>query len=294
MQSFVKFLRPVDTQMNIATPKLIRMKKWMRKSSIDFFNRNPDVIGASGFVPLCNDMIVKVMSTGFEVITRDTHFITCRSRQILSQNLTGDIYQESEIFKAESALNALFERTHEYFDTRITQGEQKLAMGGFGMSEIQKLESNYETKTVTNGVTQYLEILAKADHYITILQYLWVTCELSDNSDEALRVKLTIEREVRHVLFAITRASNIHYNNIRKLCNGVVEARRTERAQQAQRDRELANARKERAAAKKEKQALEREQQRDEKRQRREAEKSLNLKSAQVEMDSLALAAIPA
>ena len=248
MQSFVKFSRPVDTQMNIATPKLIRMKKWMRKSSIDFFNRNPDVIGASGFVPLCNDMIVKVMSTGFEVITRDTHFITCRSRQILSQNLTGDIYQESEIFKAESALNALFERTHEYFDTRITQGEQKLAMGGFGMSEIQKLESNYETKTVTNGVTQYLEILAKADHYITI----------------------------------------------RKLCNGVVEARRTERAQQAQRDRELANARKERAAAKKEKQALEREQQRDEKRQRREAEKSLNLKSAQVDMDSLALAAIPA
>ena len=294
MQSFVKFLRPVDTQMNIATPKLIRMKKWMRKSSIDFFNRNPDVIGAAGFVPLCNDMIVKVMSTGFEVITRDTHFITCRSRQILAQNLTGDIYQESEIFKAESALNALFERTHEYFDTRITQGEQKLAMGGFGMNEIQKLVSNYETKTVTNAVTQYVDILGKADHYITILQYLWVTCELSDNQDEALRVKLTIEREVRHILFAMTRASNIHYNNIRKLCNGVVEARRVERAKQAQRDRELANARKAKAEAKKNEQALAREQQREEKRQRREAEKSLNLKSAQVEMDSLALAAVPA
>ena len=294
MQSFVKFSRPVDTQMNIATPKLIRMKKWMRKSSIDFFNRNPDVIGAAGFVPLCNDMIVKVMSTGFEVITRDTHFITCRSRQILAQNLTGDIYQESEIFKAESALNALFERTHEYFDTRITQGEQKLAMGGFGMNEIQKLVSNYETKTVTNAVTQYVDILGKADHYITILQYLWVTCELSDNQDEALRVKLTIEREVRHILFAMTRASNIHYNNIRKLCNGVVEARREERAKQAQRDRELANARKAKAEAKKNEQALAREQQREEKRQRREAEKSQNLKSAQVEMDSLALAAVPA
>ena len=294
MQSFVKFLRPVDTQMNIATPKLIRMKKWMRKSSIDFFNRNPDVIGAAGFVPLCNDMIVKVMSTGFEVITRDTHFITCRSRQILAQNLTGDIYQESEIFKAESALNALFERTHEYFDTRITQGEQKLAMGGFGMNEIQKLVANYETKTVTNAVTQYVDILGKADHYITILQYLWVTCELSDNQDEALRVKLTIEREVRHILFAMTRASNIHYNNIRKLCNGVVEARRVERAKQAQRDRELANARKAKAEAKKNEQALAREQQREEKRQRRAAEKSQNLKSAQVDMDSLALAAVPA
>ena len=294
MQSFVKFSRPVDTQMNIATPKLIRMKKWMRKSSIDFFNRNPDVIGAAGFVPLCNDMIVKVMSTGFEVITRDTHFITCRSRQILAQNLTGDIYQESEIFKAESALNALFERTHEYFDTRITQGEQKLAMGGFGMNEIQKLVSNYETKTVTNAVTQYVDILGKADHYLTILQYLWVTCELSDDQDEALRVKLTIEREVRHVLFAITRASNIHYNNIRKLCNGVVEARRAERAKQAQRDRELAKARQERTEAKKAEQALAREQQREEKRLRREAEKSQNLKSAQVDMDSLALAAIPA
>ena len=171
-------------------------------------------------------------------------------------------------------------------------------MGGFGMNEIQKLVSNYETKTVTNAVTQYVDILGKADHYITILQYLWVTCELSDNQDEALRVKLTIEREVRHILFAMTRASNIHYNNIRKLCNGVVEARRVERAKQAQRDRELANARKAKAEAKaeakKNEQALAREQQREEKRQRREAEKSLNLKSAQVEMDSLALAAVPA
>ena len=167
-------------------------------------------------------------------------------------------------------------------------------MGGFGMDEIQKLVSNYETKTVTNAVTQYLDILAKADNYLTILQYLWVTCELSDDQDEALRVKLTIEREVRHVLFAITRASNIHYNNIRKLCNGVVEARRAERAKQAQRDREAAKARQERTEAKKAEQALAREQQREEKRLRREAEKSQNLKSAQVDMDSLALAAIPA
>ena len=63
---------------------------------------------------------------------------------------------------------------------------------------------------------------------------------------------------------------------------------------QAERDREPANARKGRAEAKKAEQALAREQQREEKRLRREAEKSQNLKSAQVDMDSLALAAIPA
>ncbi len=287
-------------QMNPTTPKLIRMKKWMRKSTIDFFGRNPDVIGASGFVPLCNKMIVDVMSTGFEVVTRDTHFITCRARQILSQNVTGDIFREDEIFKCESEINALFERTHDYFDTRITQGEQKLEMSGFGPNEIQKLVANYETITVTNAVTHYLDILAKADHYITILQYLWVTCELSDNSDEAMRVKLNIEREVRHLLFSITRATNTHYNNIRKLCNGVLEIRRTERAAQAQRDRERTNAKKAKeaareakriaAAARRAEQAQAREQERETKRLQRKAERSQNLASAQSEMDSLALA----
>lgn len=270
------------------------MKKWMRKSTVNFFERNPDVIGAPSFVPICNKMIVEVLSSGFEVVTRDTHFITCRSRQILSQNLKGDIFQEDEIFKAESAMNAHFERLHDYFDTRIQQGEQKLELGGFGISEIQKLVTNYETMTVTNGVTQYLDILAKADHYITILQYLWVTSELSDNPDEAMRVKLNTEREVRQHLFGITRASNTHYNNIRRICNGVVERRRQERANQAERDRQRAAERKIKAEQAEARRLAESQQRKEERRQRRDAERAQNLAAAQNELNSLAPEATPA
>lgn len=280
--------------MNRPTPQLIRMKKWMRKSTINFFERNPDVIAAPSFVPLCNKMIAEVLSSGFEVITRDTHFLACRARHILKSNLTGEVFQEDELLKAESELNAHFDSIHEYFDTRIRQGEQKLELGGFGLNEIQKLVTNYETYTVTNGVTQYLDILAKADHYITILQYLWVTSELSDNPDEAMRVKLNAEREVRHHLFAITRASNTHYNNVRRLCNGVVEKRRAERQQQAERDRKRNQVRKAREEEAELKRQAGIEQRREAKRQRRLEEKQQKLASAQADMNNLAVEAVPA
>ena len=71
MQSFVSPFRPVDNEMNRPNPQLVRMKKWMRKSTINFLERNKDVIAAPGFVPLCNKMIVDVMATGFEVVARE-------------------------------------------------------------------------------------------------------------------------------------------------------------------------------------------------------------------------------
>ena len=100
------------------------MKKWMRKSTINFLERNKDVIAAPGFVPLCNKMIVDVMATGFEVVARDTHFITCRARQILTENLTGDVFQEDDLLKAEKELHAHLDGIHDYFDTRLIGIEQ--------------------------------------------------------------------------------------------------------------------------------------------------------------------------
>ena len=271
--------------MNRPDPQLIPMKKWMRKSSVNFWDRNKDVIAVPGFFPLCNRMVVDVMATGFEVVARDTHFITCRARQILTENLAGDIYREDEILKAERELHAHLENIHEYFDTRIAQAEQKLEIAGFGPNGIQKLAANYETITVTNQLTQYLDILAKADHYVTLLHYLWVTGELSDSPDEALRVKLNAEREIRQQLFGITRASNIHYNNVRRLCNGVVERRRAERQAQSERDRKREAARKA-----KEQQEAEIARRREEKRQGREAERKQALADAQNDMDTLSVA----
>ena len=270
--------------MNRTAPETIRMKKWMRKSTINFFVRNKDAIGAPNFVSFCNKMVVDAMTTGFEVITRDTYFITCRARQILANNVTGDIYQEDELFKAETELNTHFENTHEFFDSRIQQGEQKLEMGGFSLSEIQRLVTNYETITVSNGVTQYLDILAKADHYLTILQYLWVTSELSDNPDEAMRVKLNCEREVRQTLFNMTRISNLHYNNIRRLCSAIVEKRQQEREAQSERDKARDAKRKSEEKARK----IASEKRKEQNRKRREEEKAQQKAAAQKDMDKLA------
>ena len=47
MQSFVSPFRPVDNEMNRPNPQLVRMKKWMRKSTINFLERNKDVIAAN-------------------------------------------------------------------------------------------------------------------------------------------------------------------------------------------------------------------------------------------------------
>jgi hypothetical protein len=266
----------------------------MHKTSIDFLGKNPDAIGAKSFVPLSHKLIAGILIKGFEIVTRDTHFITCRARQILVQNVHGDIYQEEELFKAETAMNTMFEQVHEYFDARITQGEQKLEMAGFNLNDVQRLVTNYEAETYTNGVTQYLDILAKADHYMTILQYLWVTGELSDSPDEAMRVKLLAEREIRVTLFGITRASSVHFNNVRRLCEGIVEARRQERAKQSERDRRRTPKKTKKVEQLSPKQQEAADRRREEMRLKREAKKQLNMATTQADMNQLATEAIPA
>ena len=82
--------------MNKQMPQLIRMKKWMRKSTINFFRAQPGRSGAPGFVPIGHQMIADVCLWGLKAISRDTYFVTCRSRQILSNNLKGNVYKEEE------------------------------------------------------------------------------------------------------------------------------------------------------------------------------------------------------
>lgn len=270
------------------TPKLIPITKWMKKSSMHFFVRNPSALAAPGFVPLCNQIVVDVMATGFEPFSRDTYYITCRARMILSNNLKSDVYQEDEVFKAETAINAHLDRMHEYFDTRISQGEQKLQLGGFGVDEIQRMSTNYETKSVTNAVTQYLEILAKADLYLTILHYLWVTSELSDNPDEAMRVKLSTEREVRNNLFAIGRLSSQHFRNIQRICGGVLDERQKERDMQSERDKAKAVERAKRQEEEKAQRQSATEKRQNQSREKRKTAKIEAINTAQSDMNGLA------
>lgn len=282
------FLTIAMTQQN---PQYVKMSKWIRKSSMHFFERNPDVLGVPGFVPLGHKMVVDVMSTGFEAVTRDTFFIACRARQILSNNLKSDVYREEDIFKAELELNKLLDQMHEYFDTRIHQGELKLQMGGFDPASMQRLVANYETNSCTNAVTQYIDILAKADNYLTIVQYLWVTSELSDNPNEAMKVKLNIEREVKTNLYAIARASTAHYNNIRRICDEVVKNRQTARANQSAQDKKHHAQAKQEAAQKEAKKAAAAEKRKGKARLRREAERKDALSAAKSHQDQLVTAA---
>ena len=230
--------------------QIVPLKKWMKKSNLHFFDRNPDALAAPGFVSLSVQDCVKILAVGFEPLCRSSFFISCRARQILSDNLSRKIYSEDEIFKAERLINKHIEGLHEYFDTRIEQGEQKLELGGFKPDEIKRVVTNYETKVVTNVITQYLDLITKADVYLTMLHYLWLTGELSDTPDEAMRVKLNTEREVRENLYSVPRLAQSQYDQVRRICNGVVEQRRVEREKQSERDR-LKHQKKQEAAAKK-------------------------------------------
>ena len=74
--------------------QLIKINHWMRKSTINFFNRNPDAVFAPGFLTLCHPMVVDIFSKSFEAVSRDTYFVTCRARMILSENLKTKVYHE--------------------------------------------------------------------------------------------------------------------------------------------------------------------------------------------------------
>ena len=256
--------------------KIVKMKKWMRHSSLNFLERNPDLMGLPGYVSLAHPEIVKVMAGGFEVMLRDSHFISIRARQILSDNVSGKLYKGDELFKSESALNQTLMQLHEYFDTRLEQATKKLESGGFSVSEVQRHETHYETLAVTNAVTEYLNLIVKADHYSSLLHYLWIFGELSDSPDESLRIKLVTEKEIRVNLFAVTRDSTQHYSNIRRLCNGVLDIRRKEREEQSLRDKAREKARQEK------------ERTLNERRERREANKKKALAKAQVELNQVA------
>lgn len=294
MQSFVRILTWTLGHLDMnQTPQLTRMAKWMRKSSIRFFELNPDAIAAPGFVALGNKNVVSILSTGFEAFTRDSFFITIRAREILLENVRGNIVNETDIFQAENNLNALFDRLHDYFDTRIAQGEQKLQYAGFSLSDVARHTTPYETLSVTNAVTQYIDVLGKADFYLAILQYLWLTGELADNPDDAMRHKLTAERDVRTQLYNIVRVSNANYNNIRRICNGVLQLRREQRESQAARDRAIAKKQRKRREKAEESGAAgsdATQTRKDIAREKRKEDHRKNVDSAQRDMDALATA----
>lgn len=216
---------------------VIPMKEWMQRSTLDFFKRHQTALMIPQVVHISQDPIVKVMSKQYEVLCRDAHYVTIASRVILTERVSGKIYSEEEIFRAEQAIHKELEGVDEYLDTRIRQADQKLSSAGVDTNSLNRMTRGYEAKCSTRTATDYLHLVTKADIYLNMVQYLWIMGELSDSRDEALRVRLNTEREIRNQLVRVTRTSTKHFNNLRQICNAVMQKRNEERLKKSERDR---------------------------------------------------------
>jgi hypothetical protein len=236
----------------------IPMSAWMHHSTIRFVERNPEATMVPKRVPISNETVFRAMSTTYEPVMRDTYFVNVVARRILSHRVSGKVYQEEEIFKAEQKIMKVFERVNGYFDTRIAQAEQKLQLAGYDADDLlaRARSKTYEFESPTGLTNDYISLLIKANIYMVHNANLWAAGELGNSPAEALAAKLNNEREVRGQLFAVSRATTSAYNELRQLVNRVVEERRE--ASNKRKVRENRRAEHERnAAAKRERQQAE-------------------------------------
>lgn len=220
--------------------KAIPMKDWMQHSTLNFFGRNPNTVMARQRVSIARDPVARILRRSFEAISRDAHYITIKSRLILSDRVSSKIYQEEEVFKAEAAINEHLERINDYFDRCIKQAETKLRAAGYDPNAVERKALTYEAMCTTRTATEYLQLLAKADIYLVLHEFLWIAGELSDSPQEALKARLNNEREVRNHLHSVSRATTKQFNIIRRICKGVLDERSEQRNQQSKRDRSRA------------------------------------------------------
>lgn len=196
-------------------------------------------------VGISNEVILRNMRDYFEVISRDTYYLSVVARQILSDKVNEKIYQEEEVLKAEQEVFKAFEAANSFFDTRIKQAEQVLREAGMlEMSMRAGTVKLYEAWCTSRTATKWLELLKKADQYVTLNFQLWVTGEIgpaNQTDGEALAAKLNNERNVRHELSTLRRKIGIQFATIRNLVNRVAEQREIEneirRREQSERDR---------------------------------------------------------
>mgnify|MGYP003382700806 CR=1 FL=1 len=216
---------------------VIPMKEWLQRSSLEYFERNASALMVPKVVHLSQDSLIKVMSKSFEVVSRDAHYITIASRLILADRLSGKIYQEEEVFKAETAINLQLEDIDDYLDRCIKQAEQKLIHAGIDPNAVERVTRGHAAKCATPTATDYLELIIKADIYLAMFQYLWVAGELSNSRDEALKAKLNNERQVRDHLGTIVKTTTKHFHVLRRICNAVLADRKLGRDKQSARDK---------------------------------------------------------
>lgn len=219
---------------------VVEQKEWLKKSTLKFFEKNKDTMMPRRVIDLGHPLAVKALSSTFEPLSRDAHYITNLARGYLADRVSSKIYQEDEIFRAETTINSAIVQAHDFFDKRIAQAYQKLELAGEAPDQALAHTRGYAAKCSTRTAKEYLDLVKKADVYLLLNQYLEIIGELSDIPSEALRARLNNEREIRNRLFGVTRTTQAQCTVIHRICSAVIEQRKQEREQQSQRDKELA------------------------------------------------------
>lgn len=217
--------------------EVIPQSRWMARSTLGHFKRDDIPVKATQRVLLAQPGILRVLAKAFEPVSRDAYYIGTDARRILTDRVSAKIYQEDEIFKAETAINSHLERINDFFDRRIKQAEERLRAAGFDPEGFKQNAKVYEAICTSRTATEYINIIKKADLYTGFNEYLSIVGELSDNPNESQRAKLNNEREIRGHLFSITRLTSKHFQLIRRICHGVMDQRREERVKQSERDK---------------------------------------------------------
>lgn len=234
-----------NSSQNVVVPQ----EMWLKKSTITFFKRSQATVMAPQVIHLCSADILRTMASTFEVVSRDAHYITIAARTILADRVSRKVYQEEEVFKAEQEIARQFERVNDYFDKMIGQAEEKIRMGGNDPEAIPSHTQAYGARCSTRAAKDYLDVLKKADLYLTLIDYMWIMGDLSDTQQEALRARLDNQRAVRAQLLSIPKKTTAQFQAINRICKGVMDLRKQERADQSERDKQRARDEAQRLAA---------------------------------------------
>lgn len=215
----------------------IKQSAWLAKSNFNFAKKNKASIVFPTVVHLSSNTIFKIMSTSFEPLSRDSHYISVAARMILADRVSGKIYREEEVFGAETQMSAQFERVNDFLDRRINQAKQKMELAGYDMQSFRQRTVAYEAECTSRQASDFIALLKKADVYLGLIEFMWMARELSDKQDEAIKAKIDNEREVKTQILSIPRKSTQQFQVIHRICKEVMEQRKQESAAQSARDK---------------------------------------------------------
>lgn len=209
--------------------KVIPWSEWGRKTALKFFDKYAGALHLDMEIEMANDMPRRVLAQSFEAVSRDTYYISVMARQILTENVSGKIYQEDEIFKAEQVIVKAIETAKSALDNRILQSDQKLQSAGYSRDVIKGRPDRLGISIYTSAARGFMEVCLSADLYSRMMTGLELIGELSDRQDQSMMALRNAAREARTIMNTLASTISNQFSIINRICNGAVEQRRKER-----------------------------------------------------------------